>query len=200
MASYLRESVTLLQDLGFLNTLLPFFFAYVIVYATLEKTRVLGVENGKPKSNLNAMVAFCLGFFFIASLSLVANLIVFLQYLAMGLVFVICVMFGLAAWFGDSIKFEGNKYAYFFGSMFIIGIFLAAIGLLNQIPFTFILGIILNPLTLVVVIFAGIMWYISGSGSGNGNNDEGDKQVTEELKKRGAKPVGANMDDYYGSL
>ena len=186
--------------MGFINVLLPFFFTYIIVFATLEKTKILGEENGKARTNLNAIVAFCLGFMFIASVSIVTSLIVFLQYLAMGLIFTISVFFALAAWFGDEIKFKGNKYTYFIGSVFVICIFLFAIGLLNKIPISLLLGAIFNPITLVVGIFALIIWYISGDGKGSNHADE---EIEKELINRGARRVGPGIsddDDHDGSL
>ncbi len=56
--------------------MLPFLLVFTIVYAILEKTRVFGVDelNGKkfPKKNLNAMAAFVMAFFVVASSQLVA--------------------------------------------------------------------------------------------------------------------------------
>ena len=67
-----------LEGVGVFRVILPFILVFTIMYALLERTRVLGVEKvGKdreeyPKKNLNAMVAFVAGFLVIVSSKLVA--------------------------------------------------------------------------------------------------------------------------------
>ena len=65
-----------MNDLGVYDVVLPFLLCFTIVFAILEKTKVLGEEKvGKdekvPRKNLNAMVAFTTAFFVIASAQLV---------------------------------------------------------------------------------------------------------------------------------
>lgn len=68
--------LAIFERLGVYDVILPFLLTFTVVFAILEKTRVLGTDkiDGKdyPKKSLNAMVAFCLGFFVIASAQLVA--------------------------------------------------------------------------------------------------------------------------------
>jgi len=75
------DSINFLMKLGVYDIVLPFLLVFVLVYALLEKTRVLGADVGRDskgekaeysKKSLNAMVAFCTGFFVIASTQLVA--------------------------------------------------------------------------------------------------------------------------------
>ena len=76
MASVFRGIIEFFDKLGVYDVILPFLLVFTIVFAILEKTRVLGVQeiNGKKyaKKNLNSIVAFCIGFFVIASTKLVA--------------------------------------------------------------------------------------------------------------------------------
>ena len=58
MATALGKSVEFFRDFGLFDVVLPFLLVFTIVFALLEKTRVLGVENDQPKKALNAMVAF----------------------------------------------------------------------------------------------------------------------------------------------
>jgi len=75
MVSTFRTIIEFFDQIGIYDVILPFILVFTIVFAILEKTRVLGVEdiNGKPypKKNLNAMVAFCVSFFVIASSEIV---------------------------------------------------------------------------------------------------------------------------------
>ncbi|MBI5389596.1 hypothetical protein HZB01_04420 [Candidatus Woesearchaeota archaeon] len=74
--SVFRNALYFFYDLGVYDVLLPFFLVFCIVFAILDKTRVLGTEtvDGKPvpKKSLNAMVAFVMGFLVVASAKLVA--------------------------------------------------------------------------------------------------------------------------------
>ena len=79
MAETLMGNVLVFPNkLGVYDVILPFLLVFTIVYAILDKTRVLGVEEaGKekfPKRNLNAMVAFVMGFLVVASGQLVATI------------------------------------------------------------------------------------------------------------------------------
>src|SRR3989344_9411007 len=66
--------VQFLDRLGVYDVVLPFLLVFTIVFAILEKTRVLGVDkvDGKEytKKNLNAIVAFVIGFLVVASTNL----------------------------------------------------------------------------------------------------------------------------------
>ena len=57
-----RGVIVFLEKLGVYDVVLPFLLVFTIVFAILEKTRVLGTDDidGKPwpKKNLNAVVAF----------------------------------------------------------------------------------------------------------------------------------------------
>lgn len=61
--------------LGIYDVILPFLLVFTIVFAILEKTRVLGTEkidgNTTSKKNLNSLVAFVIAFLTIASSSIV---------------------------------------------------------------------------------------------------------------------------------
>ncbi|MBW3001946.1 hypothetical protein KY338_02160 [Candidatus Woesearchaeota archaeon] len=89
MASVLGNVIGFLQKIGIYDVVLPFLLTFTIVFAILEKTKILGSEEieGKKytKKNLNAMVAFVIGFLVIASGKLVeaittvsANIIILL--------------------------------------------------------------------------------------------------------------------------
>lgn len=75
MASVLGEGLAFLDKLGVYDVILPFLLVFTIMFAILEKTKVLGMDeyDGKKytKKNLNSMVALVAGFLVIASSKLV---------------------------------------------------------------------------------------------------------------------------------
>jgi len=73
--STFRGVLNFFVELGIYDVILPFLLVFGIMFAILDKTKVLGTETvGKdvyPKKNLNAIVAFAVGFFVVASAQLV---------------------------------------------------------------------------------------------------------------------------------
>lgn len=71
MASAFREALSFFGRVGVYDVVLPFLMIFTIVFAILEKSKVLGMEEIEgqkyTRKNLNAMVAFCVAFFAIAS-------------------------------------------------------------------------------------------------------------------------------------
>ena len=74
-------AITLLEDLGVFEVVLPFFLVFTLVFAYLEKTKIFGTEVYKsaedgetydlPRKNLNAMTALTIAFLTVASSQLV---------------------------------------------------------------------------------------------------------------------------------
>lgn len=75
MATPFREVIEFFDSIGLFDVVLPFLLVFTIVFALLERTKVLGVEEieGKkyPKKNLNSVAAFVIAFLVIASSRLV---------------------------------------------------------------------------------------------------------------------------------
>lgn len=68
MAYYFESLMRNLQNMGIYDILLPFLLIFTLVFAVLEKTKILGVklnkngdESKSPKTNLNTMVALVMG-------------------------------------------------------------------------------------------------------------------------------------------
>jgi len=77
--SVFREALLFFDQIGVYDVVLPLLLIFSIVYALLEKTKVFGTEtasDGKKYSrkNVNAMVAFVIGFFVVASAQLVQTI------------------------------------------------------------------------------------------------------------------------------
>jgi len=162
MVSTLRGSIEMLEGMGFLNVVLPFLFVFVIIYALLEKTKVFGLnEKGKTKKNLNSMTAFLIGFIFISFMSQVDSLITYLQYIGMFLIFLMG-LFYLFALFRFEVPLV-KKGSYIPIVLFLVSIFgfLYAMGFLNDLEYGWIYDLLFNPVTILIVFFFGIVWFIS---------------------------------------
>ncbi len=57
----IQEGLRWLADFGLLDVILPFILVFTIMFGTLDRIKLF-VENGKPKRNINAMIAFCVAF------------------------------------------------------------------------------------------------------------------------------------------
>ncbi len=77
-ATALGNVIAFFQRIGIYDVVLPFLLTFTIVFAILEKSKVLGVEktaDGEiPRKNLNAMAAFVVAFMVIASSKLVETI------------------------------------------------------------------------------------------------------------------------------
>ena len=65
--SSLRGTIEFLTALGAFDVVFPFLLVFTLVYAVLERSKILGEASKEAKHNLNSMVAFVLAFFTIAS-------------------------------------------------------------------------------------------------------------------------------------
>lgn len=74
--SMFRAALEFFDDIGIYDVVLPFLLIFTIMFAILEKTKVLGTEEieGKryTKKNLNAITSFVIAFLVVASTRLVA--------------------------------------------------------------------------------------------------------------------------------
>ena len=67
MASPLQNAVEFFREFGLFDVVLPFLLVFTIMFDILEKTRVLGTENDKPRANLNSMVSFIIALLVVAT-------------------------------------------------------------------------------------------------------------------------------------
>jgi len=95
------DSINFLVKLGIYDIILPFLLVFVLVFALLEKTKVLGTDTVKDekgekaeytKKSLNAMIAFVTGFFVVASTQLVSVINQSLSQIFLLLLLIVCFM------------------------------------------------------------------------------------------------------------
>jgi ABC-type antimicrobial peptide transport system permease subunit len=87
MAFY-NTLITLLNNLGFFNVILPFLLVYAIMYGILSKYKILGDpfaegDKGKTTRSLISIVSAATGFFIVASSNVVLSLKTFIPYVVL---------------------------------------------------------------------------------------------------------------------
>src|SRR3989338_6268436 len=67
MATDFRTLIESLKDYGFFDIVLPFLLVFTLIFAILEKTKLLGLEGQNAKTNINAILSLVISFIFIAN-------------------------------------------------------------------------------------------------------------------------------------
>ncbi|MFQ5475167.1 MAG: hypothetical protein ACE5DM_04990 [Candidatus Nanoarchaeia archaeon] len=177
-------------DVGFMDVVLPFMFIFTILFAILQKSKVLGSRNGRPKSNFNAMFAFVVSFFFIASLARVQLLTYIVTRLAVVIVAIICFLLITGMFSGSEGSFL--KYKWLMAFLFIIVLWIFGTGL-GWISFDD-LGILgewlFHPVTVLAVVFILILYLIIREPSKAGEAKPAEKKEKEPKEKKGGDKKG----------
>ena len=176
MVSAFRASLDgMVTKLGLFDVVLPFLLVFAIVFAALEKSRVLGVlkidGNEYTKKNLNAIVALSIALFTVASSKLVGIIIGFSTNAVLLVLFAVGFLMVAGLFFKDGEVFDNiaQHKSVFVWSTFtiLLLIFLAILGWLGPV-FNWIsihwkdsygAGVLLFVLVL------GAMFFITSNGS-----------------------------------
>lgn len=131
--SVFGESIQFLAKLGIYDVVLPFLLVFTIVFAILEKTKILGVEKAKDdreytKKNLNAMIAFVMAFLVVASAQLVAVINKTMSQVFILLLLIICFLM-LAGSFHQQTKEGFFLKDGFYKNIFMVIVFVAIIAI-----------------------------------------------------------------------
>ena len=169
--SAFRGVIDLLGEIGVYDIILPFLLVFTIMFAILEKTKILGVDKLKSgdeitKKNLNSMVAFVTAFLVIASTQLVAIISEVMANMVLLLILAVCFLMLVGVFFTDkqfSLEDFKGWQSFFMILMFvgIVAIFLNALDWLKFIVALFI-GVDAGITTsfFFVAIILGFMYYI----------------------------------------
>ena len=181
MVTPLGKAIEFFRDFGLFDVVLPFLLVFTIVFAILEKTRILGTlkvgekQIEMPNKNLNSMVAFVFGLLVVATANVVRAIneslpnIIILVVAAVSYLIMIGVFFKT-----DELDFSTKHKGWYRAFMIIMFIGVVAI-FLNSIydaegnSFLEIIGffILTNWDTAIItsVLFLGVlllaMWYIT---------------------------------------
>jgi len=124
--SPLRNAIEFLNDFGFYDVVLPFLLVFTIVFGVLEKTKLFGVTDKKPKQNINAMIAFVIALFFVAATELVEGTMWLLPHVVILLITLMSFMMLVGFFYSDQ-EFSFEKHTFwkvFLTIVFFIGIVL----------------------------------------------------------------------------
>ncbi|HLD10851.1 MAG TPA: hypothetical protein VJB89_02120 [Candidatus Nanoarchaeia archaeon] len=101
-----------LQDMGIYDYLLPFILIFAIIFAILEKTKVLGSEGTKPKTNINALVAIVIGLLLIVNQNIVYIINSFLPKVSLLIIILLMGLLVIAMLAGKEFKgLQGSVFA-----------------------------------------------------------------------------------------
>ena len=142
-----RGVIDFMGELGVYDIILPFLLVFTIVFAILEKTKILGLEKvgdvEVTKKNLNAMVALIAAFLVIASAQLVSVINEVLSNVVLLLLLAISFLLLVGVFFTGEKEFSLENYPtwikFFMFAMFIgiVVIFLNALDWLHFITDVF---------------------------------------------------------------
>ncbi|MDP2907493.1 MAG: hypothetical protein Q8O03_06135 [Nanoarchaeota archaeon] len=123
-SSPLAGAVEFLKEFGFYEVVLPFLLVFTIVYAVLQKTKIFGSKE--PTKNINAMIAFVIALFFVATTNLVEGTTEFLPNVVVLLITLMSFMMLVGFFYTDKeFSFENHKFwKVFLTIIFFIGIVL----------------------------------------------------------------------------
>ncbi|MEX2017278.1 MAG: hypothetical protein WD876_02295 [Candidatus Pacearchaeota archaeon] len=119
---------TVLQHWILTNFVYPFLLVFFIVFAVLEKTKILGGEN----KQLHAMVAFVIGLIFVAAVypKLVLNEMILFLTISLIVVFVFMLLWGFVS--GGELKLgENSMIKYGAGGLIFVVVAVALLSILG---------------------------------------------------------------------
>ncbi len=170
MASAFRNVIEFFAEIGLYDVVLPFLLVFTIVFAILEKTRVFGTETidskQYTKKNLNAITAFVIAFFVVASSKLVEIITTVSSYTVILLMLSVLFLLLVGSFMkeGEGGFLTGN-WNYFFMLMMFVGIvliFIYALGWWDAIWdfFRFETGGEVVGSVILIAIIVLFIWYI----------------------------------------
>ena len=185
--STFREIIEFFGDIGIYDVVLPFLLVFTIVFAILEKTRVLGTENiggqDVTRKNLNSMVSFVIAFLVVASTSLVRAINEAMANMVMLLLLAISFMILAGSFYKEGEFDVSSNWKKFFSVVMFVGIVLIFMDAVDWLePGWDYLRHNWNETAVasavLILLLGGVMYFITkppgnGKGNGNGKNGEG---------------------------
>ena len=179
-----RGIIEFFGKIGVYDVILPFLLVFTLVFALLEKTKVLGTEevggHKYTRKNLNAMMAFVMAFLVIASSRLVEVLSKISANVVVLLLAVVLFLLLIGSFYkeGEPVFLEGNWKWFFMLIMFagIVIIFLDAMGWLDTF-WGFVSegtgGNAVGSIILVVVVILFMIYIVKEPNAGGGHGSSG---------------------------
>jgi len=187
MVSPLETAVSFLKEFGFFDIVLPFLLVFTIVFAILEKTAVFGWEDEDkkiPKKNINAMVAFVIGFMVVAATKVVEVLNKALPQVILILILLVAFLMLVGSLMKpgglDLSSDQAKGWKVFFMIVILIALVLIFLNALGWIDWAFSwvtsnwTGPIFGTIIIFIIIILAIVWVSRGQGGGNNDDSEGE--------------------------
>ncbi len=154
--AWFTDAIKLLVDLGLLDVVLPFILVFTIVYGFLQKSKVLGTDNGVPKTKLNTTVALVFGLFTVAFANYVRvihEIVLYSVIAIFGVIFSLIVsrVFGMK-------KLWEQKWSPIIA--FVIVGLIGLLALLKENPFAIDWINSIMPPLIALLLFIFVIWYV----------------------------------------
>lgn len=184
MASAFRAAIDFFGEIGIYDVILPFLLVFTLVFAILEKTKVLGFEHGKERytrKNLNSMVAFVIAFLVVGSAKLVGIINQAVSQVFLLLLLGILFMMSIGVFLKDEeLAFtRENRWFIFFSVVMLVAIILIFLNAITNDAGQSWLSIIWNYITnnwssaaagavIMILVVLGLMYYVVSPYKGSG--------------------------------
>ena len=137
MASPLQNAIQFFKDFGLFDVVLPFLLVFALVFAILEKTKILGEETVKgdkiPKRNLNTLVAFVIGMITVATNKVVNAINVALPNIVLIIISFVAFLLMVGVFFSSEELNFREKYPRFAMGFMIVSLIILIIIILNSL-------------------------------------------------------------------
>ncbi len=170
------QAIFTLQQAGIVDVIIPFILVFTIVFAVLQKTKILGedTETKRPKKNFNAVIALVMGLAVViphvtgtypTPESDVVNIINQALPNVSVVLIAIMMMLLIIGVFGGDVKFANTSlagWAVIFAIVATAWIFGAAAGW-YQLPYylSFLMDYNTQALIVIILVFAVLIWFIT---------------------------------------
>ena len=190
MVSTLGKAVDFFREFGLFDVVLPFLLVFSVVFAILEKTKVLGEEDGVPKRTLNSMIAFTVAMFVIAANKIVNVINTALPNIVLLTIFIVMFLMLVGILFKDgqldfATKWQGATAGFAIVILIaVILIFLDSIKLDSNeswlgYAWTYLItnasGAVVGSIFFAIITILGVMWITGSVKSKNKDETEGDE-------------------------
>ncbi|MFH1174065.1 MAG: hypothetical protein V1725_02975 [archaeon] len=173
--AYLVDALYTIGNLGVMDVLVPFVLIFTIVFAVLQKTKILGVDKDKaPKKNFNVIIALIMGLAVVVPHVMgyyapeqdVVNIInQALPNISIVVVAIVMLLLVIGV-FGGEIKFAGTGlagWAVLFAIITVLVTFGGAAGWFGRMPdwLYFLEDPDTQALVVVILVFAIVIWFVT---------------------------------------
>lgn len=175
----LKDVLMTMEHIGFTQVVLPFIIVFTVVFAVLQKSRVLGVDSkGNPKANYNAIVAFVVGFFVLIMFQTLQAITLFTRYVAVLVIAFVCIAI-ILSFIGGGVRMStAVKFIGLVLISFVLLEVLVSVGFVGEhVAYS-----VIVPLLITAFVAAVIIAYLT-SKKEEVSKEPGGKGKAKEVKK-----------------